>query len=93
MVSSSIISAAADIPTPGHINSINCNSISLNSLFDDLKDTLLSCSVNKIIGVFFLWGLGLLPFLVLFYPPLPLKIASNNDNFLQTKNPICLGSQ
>ena len=82
-VSASVIPADTKRPTPDHRKFINFNLISLNILFDAGKDTLPSCSVDKILGVFWLWGLNLLPCVVLFH-----SLDSNNPTFIQTKNVI-----
>ena len=88
LVSTRVIPATAEIPTPGHSKFMNYNLILLNILFDSGKGTLPSCSVNKIIGAFLLWELIFLPYVVLLHSPLPWLIASNNPTFLQTKNLI-----
>ena len=56
LMSASVIPAAAESPTPGHSKFINYNLISLKILFGSVKDKLPSFSVNKILGVFLIWG-------------------------------------
>ena len=43
-----------EIPTPGHINSINYNLLPLKIVFDAVEDNLLPYHVYKIIDVFLL---------------------------------------
>ena len=93
LVSARVIPANAMSPIPDHINSINYNLISLKIIFDAVKDKFLSCSVNKLPGVFLLRGLYLLSRVVSFHSPVPLKLASNNPTFLQTSNVIWPRSQ
>ena len=77
LVSAGVNHAATERPTPDHSNSINHNMIQFNILFDSIKDTLPSCFMNRLIGVFLLHVLNSLPFVVLLYSPVPAKIASN----------------
>ena len=50
-MSAGVVLSDTDITPPGHINSINYNLLPLNILFDTVKDTLPSCSVNKLLGL------------------------------------------
>ena len=53
-VSTTIIPAVDEIPTPGHINFINYNLIPLKNIFDAEEDTLIPCPLYKIIHIFLL---------------------------------------